>query len=244
MKIERTKYEEAYRCGQKVHAGKMGITNAMKRLQTIGLNPISAAYLVYGVKHMLNGHRYTRTLNASVTSDFLTWIERDYNKIFLQNAVSALRQHIEYYQSLTKTPMTRHVKILEKYTTLLDNDMEDFISPEEIAQSEGLVEGTMKTITVNVYERNPKARKECIEHFKCICSVCELDFEKIYGAIGKGFIHVHHLKDLASIGKSYTVNPKEDLRPVCPNCHAMLHKSKPPYSTDELKKLMAAQRNA
>tara|TARA_B110000037_G_scaffold155751_1_gene175626 strand:- start:1922 stop:2146 length:225 start_codon:yes stop_codon:yes gene_type:complete len=43
---------------------------------------------------------------------------------------------------------------------------------------------------------------------------------------GKEFIHVHHLKEIATIAQKYQVDPVNDLRPVCPNCHAMLHQHK------------------
>ncbi len=55
-----------------------------------------------------------------------------------------------------------------------------------------------------------------------------------YGEIGQGFIHVHHLKQLSDVGEGYEVDPVADLRPVCPNCHAMLHRNNPPLSIDEL----------
>ena len=50
-----------------------------------------------------------------------------------------------------------------------------------------------------------------------------MDEEK-YGDLGKGFIHVHHIVPLNKIGKEYVVDYKNDLIPVCPNCHAMLHR--------------------
>lgn len=113
-------------------------------------------------------------------------------------------------------------------------------SPEELSYNEQstLQEGIKKTVVVNTYERNPIARQKCIEHWKPICSVCSFDFEKIYGDIGKGFIHVHHLVPLSHIGRTYQINPIEDLRPVCPNCHAMLHKKTPPFSIEELQTLL------
>ncbi len=97
-----------------------------------------------------------------------------------------------------------------------------------------LIEGAKKTVTVNSYERNPKARFRCLEHWGTICVVCGFDFEKTYGEIGKGFIHVHHLIPVAKIGKSYQIDPISDLRPVCPNCHAMIHLKNPPLSLEEL----------
>lgn len=109
------------------------------------------------------------------------------------------------------------------------------IYPDELDKTESLFEGIPKTVLVNSYERNPIARTKCIDHYGVQCVVCGFDFEKTYGDIGKGFIHVHHLTQLSDIGQGYEVDPVNDLRPVCPNCHAMLHKRNPPYTIDELK---------
>lgn len=108
--------------------------------------------------------------------------------------------------------------------------------PEEIYEDNEQIfsEGLKKTITVNSFERNPKARQKCIEHWSPICAVCGFDFEKQYGNLGKGFIHVHHLIPVSDIGCSYQVDPINDLRPVCPNCHSMLHRTNPPLKIEEL----------
>ena len=100
-----------------------------------------------------------------------------------------------------------------------------------------LFEGAKRTITVNSYERNPLARRLCIEHYGVTCTVCYFDFENEYGDIGKGFIHVHHLTRVADIGKTYEIDPIKDLRPVCPNCHSMLHSDKDTLTIDELRNL-------
>ena len=62
----------------------------------------------------------------------------------------------------------------------------------------------------------------------------------MYGEVGKGFIHVHHIKPISEIDKEYVVDYKKDLIPVCPNCHAMLHRkiNGRNLSVDELKKLI------
>jgi hypothetical protein len=99
-------------------------------------------------------------------------------------------------------------------------------------------EGGRKTITVNAYERSSRARNACLRHYGCICVVCGFDFERQYGRLGKGFIHVHHVVALSEVRKSYKVDPIRDLRPVCPNCHEMLHRGFPPLSIDELKEVM------
>ena len=115
---------------------------------------------------------------------------------------------------------------------------QNFNLPDEIVDNEILIEGAKKQITVNVYERDRKARAKCIEHYGLDCKVCGFNFEKVYGDIGEGYIHVHHIKPVSEIGKSYKINPINDLVPVCPNCHAMLHSQNPPLSTDELKKTL------
>jgi len=100
-----------------------------------------------------------------------------------------------------------------------------------------LEEGKAEKVKVNRYERNRMARRVCIERWGCQCAVCDMSFSEVYGEIGDGFIHVHHLTPLGSIGDSYTVDPVRDLRPVCPNCHAMLHRREPPFGIEELRRL-------
>ena len=110
--------------------------------------------------------------------------------------------------------------------------------PEEIVTPEGISEGAKTSIIVNRYERNSKAKGICIEKWGIRCFVCGFDFEETYGAIGAGFIHVHHLKPIAEIGEEYELNPEEDLRPLCPNCHSMVHRKLPIISIEELKALI------
>lgn len=107
---------------------------------------------------------------------------------------------------------------------------------EEVSGQDSLREGAVSRIVVNAYERNPAARRACIEHYGSACAVCHFDFEEFYGDLGRGYIHVHHLRELASIGEEYQVDPIADLRPVCPNCHAMLHRRQPALSIESLRR--------
>jgi 5-methylcytosine-specific restriction protein A len=78
-------------------------------------------------------------------------------------------------------------------------------------------------VVVNAYERNSAARTKCIAHYGSACAVCGFSFGAAYGTAAEGYIHVHHLKPLAEIGEEYEMDPIADLRPVCPNCHALIH---------------------
>jgi 5-methylcytosine-specific restriction enzyme A len=109
------------------------------------------------------------------------------------------------------------------------------LMPGEMPENTRLSEGSTYRVAVTAYERNPEARRMCLAHYGTSCVVCGFDFKATYGAIAEDFIHVHHIRMLATIGKEYTVDPVKDLRPVCPNCHSVIHLKSPPYTVEELK---------
>ena len=146
------------------------------------------------------------------------------DEIFIEKSV--LKDAITFEIDLIKNNPLHNVKT----SSLPDEEDKD--------DDEEYDEGTRKVITVNKFERNSKARSKCIEHHGAECSVCDFDFNEKYGKLGNGFIHVHHLLPVSKIGKSYKVDPIKDLIPVCPNCHAMIHKKNTPYTIKEMKALI------
>lgn len=111
---------------------------------------------------------------------------------------------------------------------------------EEVSDSETYSEGTTRDVTVNAYERSDAARDACIDHYGAGCQVCGVEFGKRYGPEAEGYIHVHHLIPLSQIDETYEVDPVEDLRPVCPNCHAVIHMGGESRSIDEVQEMMGA----
>jgi len=111
-------------------------------------------------------------------------------------------------------------------------------APEEISSNSRYREGHVCQVTVNRYERDPKARERCIEIHGAQCAVCDMKFSHRYGQMMVGFIHVHHLRPISELGESYEVNPQTDLIPLCPNCHAVVHSRTPPFSMDEVKGML------
>lgn len=102
-------------------------------------------------------------------------------------------------------------------------------------------EGAATRILVNRYERDSKARARCIAIHGSRCKACNFTFGTTYGAQFASLITVHHVTPLASIGKTYRVNPEKDLVPLCPNCHLLVHQRTPPYSVAEVKEMLRAQ---
>lgn len=105
-------------------------------------------------------------------------------------------------------------------------------------------EGARQTVTLSKPERDPLARAACIAHHGDKCCVCGFDFGVVFGPLGEGYIHVHHLDPLGQADREREVDPVHDLRPVCPNCHAMLHRRDPPIAIDELRDLLRPEQLA
>jgi 5-methylcytosine-specific restriction protein A len=136
------------------------------------------------------------------------------------------------------------VRIPDDIAAALENEWGSFAHsshftlPEEVEAVDTLYEGAVRHIVVNAYERNPEARQRCIAHYGTSCVICGFSFAVVYGAVGHGVIHVHHLRPLSEISEQYEVDSVRDLRPVCPNCHTIIHRRQPPYTIEEVKAML------
>jgi hypothetical protein len=141
------------------------------------------------------------------------------------------------------THMTGSVDVAEYHGARLiveqgTPDLSDVVLPNQVPEGSIYQEGAVQRILVNRYERDPRARAACVEHYGVTCVVCGLDFGSVYGHAMRSFTHVHHLILLSQAGPDYVIDPIEDLRPVCPNCHAVIHRKDPPYSVDEVRSML------
>ncbi|MFN7258445.1 MAG: HNH endonuclease [Cyclobacteriaceae bacterium] len=142
------------------------------------------------------------------------------------------------------TPQSSGISVRDEVTDELEAVWFDFLTTQKIrynpfkttdvGEQRVYTEGTPNQVTLTKYERNPFARKVCIDHYGLSCVVCKFNFQEAYGQVGKDFIHVHHLTQVSKVAKKYEIDPIKDLRPVCPNCHAMIHRKKTPYTIDEM----------
>jgi 5-methylcytosine-specific restriction protein A len=151
------------------------------------------------------------------------------------------------------TPQASGISIRPELIDELEAVWFDFLTTQNIRHNPFILadnetqktytEGTPNQVTLTKYERNPFARKKCIEHYGLSCVACGFNFEKNYGEIGEGFIHVHHLRQVATVGKTYEVDPIKDLRPVCPNCHSIIHKRKIALTINEITEILKQNNN-
>jgi 5-methylcytosine-specific restriction enzyme A len=124
------------------------------------------------------------------------------------------------------------------YATDFSDDETDISLAEELDAPQRYPEGARKQIYVNAVERSAKARAACIRHHGLDCVVCGFNFQKAFGALGERYIHVHHLVPVAASQGERDVDPAHDLVPVCPNCHAMIHRVAPPLEIEQLRRLL------
>jgi predicted HNH restriction endonuclease len=119
---------------------------------------------------------------------------------------------------------------------LVAREESDLMDQVELLQQS--LEGRRRLREHLTRERDPALVRQFKSQLSSLlCSVCNFDFEGVYGPIGRGFIEAHHLEPIGSREDS-TPTSVRDFIPVCSNCHRMIHTHSPPYTADE------GQRNA
>ena len=138
--------------------------------------------------------------------------------------------------SRTITPQ----EYIEKHLRQVYGQLEESEGP---SGNDALLEGAKDTVATDRYERNRAARQACLEAHGTACTICGFEFANTYGPAFAGIIQVHHVVPLHQLGEEHTVDPVNDLIPVCPNCHVALH-SKPDgtYTPDELRDILERNR--
>lgn len=89
------------------------------------------------------------------------------------------------------------------------------------------------------YERSRVNRAICLDKYGYTCQACGMNFEERYGLLGKEFIHVHHIIPVSELGENYALDPLTELVPLCPNCHAMVHRVDPPMPIEQLRLIIS-----
>ncbi len=135
------------------------------------------------------------------------------------------------------TPQASGISIRELYLIDLEKLWEKRLAGQKV-ERQPLLEGVIRRVMSDQRERNPEARLRCIEHYGLTCVICQFNFEETYGESGKGFIHVHHLKPLSRAKGERAVNPVRDMRPVCANCHSVIHRQQTPRTIEEMRLLI------
>ena len=106
-------------------------------------------------------------------------------------------------------------------------------------------EGTTTTTITKTRKRSAKLREASIMQYSNIngdisCYACGFNFKKIYGELGKDYIEIHHEEPLYQYSDDdfdkYLSEAIKKTKPLCSNCHRMLHRHRDKVITaDDLK---------
>jgi len=165
--------------------------------------------------------------------DFSGW-PTEWSKISIRSSVVPIAFDAQDNPDYSKTLLQWLPLIMGMSLSLLTVEKLDLSGDD----ANGRLEGRKYEVTTSKYERSPINRTLCLSINGYSCKVCGFNFEDRYGVIGREYIQVHHVIPVSRMGEGYKVNPAKDLIPVCPNCHAMLHRSDPPIAPEKLRELL------
>jgi hypothetical protein len=161
------------------------------------------------------------SLKKDVIKSFFDWAEKvkcfDIKTKFEKDQENNKRFELLVHKSLLKKSQNR-ITIQNENQDAFDDGFRKIIIRE-----------------VNYTIRNRKVVELAKKEHGTECIVCGFDFGKVYGFHGDGFIEVHHLFPIANGKRETTV---KDLRPVCANCHRMLHRGATLLSIKKLQEII------
>jgi 5-methylcytosine-specific restriction protein A len=190
------------------------------------MNKNSAADGITNFKCLITGQRYTRTNSAFATEYFLERITQDYGTRGVENALMAVRLHIEYYEDLQKIRMHKIRDVYDKYyakpITSFDEkeqrEIEEIYKTkpkEEIATELRSIKPTdpeQITINLKVYKRDNKTISliKILRNFQC--QICGVSIKKKDGTY---YIEAAHIKPKHQKGGE----TPDNIILLCPNHH-------------------------
>ncbi|WP_137790944.1 hypothetical protein [Bacillus sp. E(2018)] len=120
MKISKEVIACCYYYAEKVYGRQIERTNATNLIfNEVEMNQGSAGDYIEAFRSMMNGERYTRTINTEATRYYLENIEKDFGFDQLKIALKAVELHTEYYGNLGRGHLRSIEKVVEEYKAIM-----------------------------------------------------------------------------------------------------------------------------
>ncbi len=100
------------------------------------------------------------------------------------------------------------------------------------------VEGRLINVEMQRRERSPEARQACLAAHGFTCFACGTNIKARYRGLPVEVIHVHHEEPLSQAQGEREFDPVVTMKPLCPNCHCVVHSKVPPYSVEEVRGML------
>ncbi len=229
MKIPNELTPLAYDFSKKVYESKLTLREGKEQLSVDGrMNINSAADYIQNFRCMLEGKKFTRTLNAYSMEYYFDNIYKDYGSSILFNALTALRLHIEYYEAKQNVTMHKMRDIYAKYLaapidTIDEQEQKAIVAElknldktkqEIIAELNKLKPTDPEEIIISgkSYKRDNKtiAQLKILKDFKC--QICSTTIKKKDGSF---YIEAAHIEPKHRKGRE----TPDNILLLCPNHH-------------------------
>lgn len=100
------------------------------------------------------------------------------------------------------------------------------------------VEGRLADVVMQRRERSEAARSACLRVHGYSCYICKVNLKARYLGLPTEVIHVHHEEPLGQAIGEREFDPVATMKPVCPNCHCVVHSRTPAYTIAEVKHML------
>lgn len=227
----------AYKVSKEVFIGDIKRSEGVLLLSnTYSLNKASAGDFINCLKYMMEGRIFHRAMSHTAMDYFIGSIANDFSSDALGNALNALQQHIDYWETHYKTNAISMRKVLDKYQgntlKLVTAESLQLQLEQDIAKSTNLSstkrlkminfsnpEPKKLMISVTVYQRNHHVIVERLKMAAGICEKCKMKAPFMKAKDGTPYLEVHHKQRLSDGG----LDILENTMALCPNCHRELH---------------------
>lgn len=161
------------------------------------------------------------------------------NKLVFSSNKRKINNHTSD-ESILETAKSALAPIMAAVAELIGYE-EAVESEKEISHYETEMEGQVNIQTVLTRERSQRNRQLCLGIHGEVCGICGFNPIEVYGDAGS-IIEVHHKQPLGNLSNPELYDPKNDLIPLCPNCHRAVHTKRPvPWTPDQIKEKLTKE---
>jgi len=236
MNIGRREIQAAYSISKSVYEEALAKEAGAKQLHVEhGMNLGSARDYIKAFRCLVDGEKFTRTINVQAADYYFEKILHDYGPMKLEVALQSMKRHMEYFEGASKSKVYElrkvvsqyekrlPVRCLKTYQEVLDERVSAALkdSPEKRATrlKRASEFPTKITVQTEYYSRNADVIVEVLMRAAGVCELCERPAPFLRKSDKTPYLEVHHRKQLADGGKDTVANAIA----VCPNCHRNSH---------------------
>lgn len=236
MRISQEQIKVAETVSSDVYDKKLSVNDGATLLaEKHGLNINSARDYINDYKQMMLGKVFQRAMSAPAIDYFLGRILEKRGGTSHTLAVSAVEQHINYYEQLRGGSLRSMRSVVEQHKkrvspiSLIEHEsafneaVSESLSDDVPKRKERLLASpkipTKVPVITYAYVRNPDVVAEVLLRAKGKCESCGADAPFVSKRTLQPYLEVHHIKQLSHGGEDTVANAMA----LCPNCHRRLH---------------------